>query len=303
MIDPILYIVFGAIVLFSLIFTCIVFYRSEQYIPTYSLLRLGYELRKASQALPASLLALAIVNTLFLLFAQADPSHHIFLAIICTDGIFFPALVLGYRRISLLKKRLRVLRLEWQEQTSKEQQEAPAAPPALATDVAKKVEATIPCLSCGTPLLPGAVCPTCSPSSGGSMYIESESSDEQSNPYEEHLAFVENLSARSTGQPVPVPQGASQETDDKQRQLEELIQRYGQWRPEHSRPPRRSGSALLLSALICIFYASSNWWSTMQSVGPLSANKLTLLAGWSILILFALGFIAFTLIAMRSRDQ
>src|SRR5579885_501212 len=116
MVDPTAYIVLGAILLFSLVFTCVVFYRSEQLIPTYSLLRLGYELRKASQAFPASLLALAIVNTVFLLLAQADPTHHIFLATIFMDSIFFPVLVAGYRRRFLLKKRLRTLQLERQEQ-------------------------------------------------------------------------------------------------------------------------------------------------------------------------------------------
>lgn len=299
MIDPTAYIVLGAILLFSLVFTCVVFYRSEQLIPTYSLLRLRHELRKASQAFPASLLALAIVNTVFLLLAQADPTHHIFLATIFMDSIFFPVLVAGYRRHSLLKKRIRTLQLERQEQASKGQQETPVPPPAIAPPVSTSQETASRCPSCGTLLMAGVVCPTCHPFASESMGTASMSSDEESNPYEEHLPFVENLAANSRNQLSPAPREAQQETDEKQKQIEELIQQYGQ---EHTRPPRRSASVLLLSALICIFYASSNWWSTLQSTDPLSANKLTLLAGWSVLILFACGFIAFTLITVRSRD-
>ncbi len=153
MVDPTAYIVLGAILLFSLVFTCVVFYRSEQLIPTYSLLRLGYELRKASQAFPASLLALAIVNTVFLLLAQADPTHHIFLATIFMDSIFFPVLVAGYRRRFLLKKRLRTLQLERQEQASKGQQETAVLPLAFAPPTSTSQEAASRCPSCGTPLM------------------------------------------------------------------------------------------------------------------------------------------------------
>ena len=302
MIDSTAYAVLGAILAFSLIFTCVVFYRSEQRIPTYSLLELIYALRKTSRALPASLFALALLNTLFLLLAQADASHHIFAALICWDIIHFSILVAGYRRHSLLKKRIRTLQLERQEQASKGQQETPVPPPAIAPPVSTSQEAASRCPSCGTSLMAGVVCPPCHPSMSGSMDTERERNDEESNPYEEHLPFVDDLSASSRNQLSPAPRGVSQETDEKQRRLEEMMQSYGQWHVEQSRPPRRSASALLLSALICVFYASSNWWSTIQSTGPLSANKLTLLAGWSVLILFALGFIAFTLITMRSRD-
>ncbi len=299
MIDSSAYVILGAILLFSLVFTFVVIYKNEGRILTYSLLRLGYELRKTSQALSAFLFALAIVNTVFLLFAQADPTHHILLAIIWTDSIFFPVLVAGYRRRFLLKKRIRTLQLELQEQASKGQQEAPVPPPAIAPPVSTSQETVGSCPSCGTPLMAGVVCPTCYPSASESMGTASMSSDEESNPYEEHLPFVENLAANSQNQSVPVPPGTLQETDKKQKRIEEMMQRYGQ---EHTRPPRRSASALLLSALICVFYASSSWWSTLQSTDPLSASKLTLLAGWSVLILFACGFIAFTLITMRSRD-
>jgi hypothetical protein len=298
-IDSTAYAVLGAILAFSLIFTCVVFYRSEQRIPTYSLLELIYALRKTSRALPASLFALALLNTLFLLLAQADASHHIFAALICWDIIHFSILVAGYRRHSLLKKRIRTLQLELQEQASKGQQEAPVPPSSFASPATKSEEAAARCPSCGTSLAADAVCPTCYPFASESMGTASMSSDEESNPYEEHLPFVENLAANSQNQSVPVPPGTLQETNEKQKQVEELIQQYGQ---EHTRPPRRSASALLLSALICIFYASSNWWSTLQSTDPLSASKLTLLAGWCVLILFACGFIAFTLITMRSRD-
>ena len=299
MIDSSAYVILGAILLFSLVFTFVVIYKNEGRILTYSLLRLGYELRKTSQALSAFLFALAIVNTVFLLFAQADPTHHILLAIIWTDSIFFPVLVAGYRRRFLLKKRIRTLQLELQEQASKVQQEAPVPPSSFASPATKSEEAAARCPSCGTSLVADAVCPTCHPFASESMGTASMSSDEESNPYEEHLPFVENLAANSQNQSVPVPPGTLQETNEKQKQVEELIQQYGQ---EHTRPPRRSASALLLSALICIFYASSNWWSTLQSTDPLSASKLTLLAGWCVLILFACGFIAFTLITMRSRD-
>ena len=302
MIDSTAYAVLGAILAFSLIFTCVVFYRSEQRIPTYSLLELIYALRKTSQAFPASLLALAIVNTVFLLLAQADPTHHIFLATIFMDSIFFPVLVAGYRRHSLLKKRIRTLQLERQEQASKGQQETPVPPPAIAPPVSTSQETASRCPSCGTLLMAGVVCPTCHPFASESMGTASMSSDEESNPYEEHLPFVENLAANSRNQLSPAPREAQQETDEKQKRIEEMMQRYGQLYPEQSRPPRRSASALLLSALICVFYASSSWWSTIQSTDSLSASKLTLLAGWSVLILFACGFIAFTLITMRSRD-
>lgn len=302
MVDPTAYIVLGAIMLFSLVFTCAVIYKNEGRILTYSLLRLGYELRKTSQALSAFLFAFAIVNTVFLLLAQADPTHHIFLATIFMDSIFFPVLVAGYRRRFLLKKRLRTLQLERQEQASKGQQETAVLPLAFAPPTSTSQEAASRCPSCGTPLMAGVICPACHPSMSGSMDTERERNDEESNPYEEHLPFVDDLSASSRNQLPPALRGVSQETDEKQRRLEEMMQSYGQWHVEQSRPPRRSASALLLSALICVFYASSNWWSTIQSTGPLSANKLTLLAGWSVLILFALGFIAFTLITKRSRD-
>jgi uncharacterized Zn finger protein (UPF0148 family) len=302
MIDSSAYVILGAILLFSLVFTFVVIYKNEGRILTYSLLRLGYELRKTSQALSAFLFALAIVNTVFLLFAQADPTHHILLAIIWTDSIFFPVLVAGYRRRFLLKKRIRTLQLELQEQASKVQQEAPVPPSSFASPATKSEEAAARCPSCGTSLVADAVCPTCHPFASESMGTASMSSDEESNPYEEHLPFVENLAANSRNQLSPAPREAQQETDEKQKRIEEMMQRYGQLYPEQSRPPRRSASALLLSALICIFYASSNWWSTLQSTDPLSASKLTLLAGWCVLILFACGFIAFTLITMRSRD-